>query len=84
MDGGAEERNGEGATVHWIVDHQQYLAVRADCRSFASLAEAVRFVMEELPAERRPVSWITTETRSIGFYQIEAAYRHRGRQTQVA
>jgi hypothetical protein len=58
------------ADAIWIVGDVQR-------RSFNSIADAARFVMEELSEPHRASAWITIEDRSLRIEQIEQLYKKR-------
>jgi hypothetical protein len=66
----AEIQLDQPADVFWIVGGGQR-------QSFASVTDAVRFVMEELSEPHRVSAWITTADRSITSEQIVQLYEKR-------
>jgi hypothetical protein len=60
------------ANVFWI-------ARDPERRSFESVTDAVRFVMDDLPGTARPSSWITVDDKMLTVDEIEKLDRKRWR-----
>jgi hypothetical protein len=62
------------ADVHWRNPSPHEPAFRARQRHFASVKNAVRFVMEDLTDFPQTTAWITTGAGNLSFDEIKVLY----------
>lgn len=62
------------AEVLWLGIPARGASDHGTGRKFAKLADAVRFAMEQIPADVRGSAWIAVDGYSIMFAEIETLY----------
>jgi hypothetical protein len=65
----------EPADVHWPEHLSPNDVSGGQKKSCETVAEAVRFVMETLPAASRPFAWIAAFERYLDYEEIQAIYQ---------
>jgi capsular polysaccharide biosynthesis protein len=65
----------EPADVHWPDDMAPNAVRGAHTRSFETIAEAVRFVMETLPETFRTSAYIAATDKRLGYPEVQAIYQ---------
>jgi hypothetical protein len=65
----------EPADVHWPEHLSPKEVAGGNKKSCETIAEAVHFVMEELPQQFRPFAWIAAPEKHLDYEEIRAIYQ---------